>query len=110
LWTGARLDTAPEWLWNARLLWTPVDPIELEAEWIHVGEYFADAGNTATYDGHDVANLRARYALTDRLSVFAAARNAFDTRYAERADFAFGGYRYFPGEPRSVSVGVRISG
>jgi outer membrane receptor protein involved in Fe transport len=42
--------------------------------------------------------------------VFTAVRNVFDTRYAERADFAFGGYRYFPGEPRSVSVGIRITG
>jgi iron complex outermembrane receptor protein len=107
---GARLDTAPEWLWNARLLWTPIEALELEGEWVHVGEYFADAGNTATYDGHDVANLRARYAVTNSVSVFAAVRNAFDARYAERADFAFGGYRYFPAEPRSLSVGVRISG
>lgn len=107
---GARLDTAPEWLWNAQLLWTPVEALELEAEWVHVGEYFADAGNTATYDGHDIANLRARYQLTRQLSVFTAIRNALDERYAERADFAFGGYRYFPGEPRSISIGVRISG
>ncbi|MCR9128417.1 MAG: TonB-dependent receptor [Alphaproteobacteria bacterium] len=107
---GARLDTAPEWLWTAQLLWTPVDALELEAEWVHVGEYFADAGNTAPYAGHDVTNLRARYKLTRQVSVFTAIRNAFDVRYAERADFAFGGYRYFPGEPRSISLGVRISG
>lgn len=105
---GARLDTAPEWLWNAQLLWRPVETLELEAEWSHVGEYFADAANTAEYEGHDLINLRARYAVTDQVSVFAALRNAFDTRYAERADFAFGGYRYFPGEPRGVSIGVQI--
>lgn len=107
---GARLDTAPEWLWNARLLWSPNADLEIEAEWVHVGEYFADAGNTAAYEGHDLANLRARYALTPKVSIFTAVRNAFDQRYAERADFAFGGYRYFPGEPRSISVGLRISG
>ena len=107
---GARLDTAPEWLWNAQLLWTPVDALELEAEWVHVGEYFADAGNTASYAGHDVANLRARFEMTRQVSVFTAIRNVFDVRYAERADFAFGGYRYFPGEPRSISIGLRISG
>ncbi len=107
---GARLDTAPEWLWNARLLWSPTDAIEIEGEWVHVGEYFANAANTASYDGHDLFNVRASYQLTDRFEVFGAVRNLTDERYAERADFAFGSYRYFPGEPRGVSVGLRIKG
>lgn len=107
---GARLDTAPEWLWNARLVWSPTDAIELEGEWVHVGEYFANAANTATYDGHDLLNLRARYTVSDRVELFGAVRNLTDERYAERADFAFGSYRYFPGEPRGVSVGLRIRG
>jgi outer membrane receptor protein involved in Fe transport len=107
---GARLDTAPEWLWNARLLWAATDRLELEGEWVHVGEYFADAGNTARYVGHDIGNLRARFTVADGVEVFTAVRNALDVRYAERADFAFGGYRYFPGEPRSVSVGLRVRG
>ena len=34
-------------------------------------------------------------------------RNALDRPYAERADFAFGNYRYFPGQPRSLYVGLR---
>ncbi len=107
---GARLDTAPEWLWNARLVWSPTDAIELEGEWVHVGEYFANAANTATYDGHDLLNLRASYTVSDRVELFGAVRNLTDERYAERADFAFGSYRYFPGEPRGVSVGLRIRG
>ncbi|MEQ8405352.1 MAG: TonB-dependent receptor [Oceanicaulis sp.] len=107
---GARLDTAPEWLWNARLLWEPRPDTDLEAEWVHVGDYFANAANTADYEGHDLLNLRAAYDFGGGWEAFTAVRNVFDTRYAERADFAFGGYRYFPGEPRSVSVGVRITG
>ncbi|WP_158272079.1 TonB-dependent receptor [Marinicauda salina] len=107
---GAQVDTAPEWLWNARLIWTPVETATAELEWVHVGEYFLDAANSASYEGHDVINVRGRYALRDGLEVFAAIRNAGDVRYAERADFAFGGYRYFPGEPRSVSIGVRLTG
>lgn len=106
---GARVDTAPEWLWNARLVWTPVDPLEIETEWVHVGEYFADAGNTARYEGHDLLNLRGRYNVSPHWSVFANIRNLTDERFAERADFAFGSYRYFPGEPRSVSVGISVS-
>lgn len=108
--SGARVDTAPEWLWNARALWTPVDAVSLEAEWLHVGEYFADAANTAAYEGHDLLNLRGAYEIRDGVEVFGAIRNALDAKYAERADFAFGDYRYFPGEPRAVSVGLRITG
>jgi outer membrane receptor protein involved in Fe transport len=107
---GARLDTAPDWLWNARLVWSPTSAFEIEGEWVHVGEYFANAANTATYDGHDLLNLRTRYSVSDRVELFGAVRNLTDERYAERADFAFGSYRYFPGEPRGVSVGLRIRG
>lgn len=105
---GARLDTAPEWLWNLRALWEPRADTDIEAEWVHVGEYFANAANTADYQGHDLLNLRAAYDFGGGWEAFTALRNAFDTRYAERADFAFGSYRYFPGEPRSLSIGVRF--
>jgi len=105
---GAQVDTAPEWLWNARLVWRPVDKAVIETEWGHVGKYFADAANTAAYDGHDLLNLRASYELGSGWQVFGGLRNLTDERYAERADFAFGSYRYFPGEPRSVFAGVRV--
>lgn len=107
---GARLDTAPEWLWNLRALWEPRSDTDIEAEWIHVGEYFANAANTARYEGHDLLNLRAAHEFSSGWQVFFAVRNVFDSRYAERADFSFGGYRYFPGEPRSLSAGIRIIG
>jgi iron complex outermembrane receptor protein len=32
--------------------------------------------------------------------------NLADKLYAERADFAFGGYRYFPGREREVYLEV----
>ncbi len=107
---GARVDTAPDWLGNLRLLWTPSDAFQAEAEWVHVGGYFADAGNTARYGGHDLLHLRARWQVREGVELFTALRNALDTRYAERADFAFGNFRYFPGEPRQISVGVRVRG
>ncbi|KAA5804460.1 TonB-dependent receptor [Alkalicaulis satelles] len=107
---GARVDTAPDWLANARLIWSPFPAFEGEAEWVHVGGYWADAGNTARYDGHDLLHLRARWSVREGVELFAALRNALDARYAERADFAFGDFRYFPGEPRQLSVGVRVRG
>lgn len=108
--SGDRVDTAPEWLWNARALWEPVTGARLEAEWLYVGEYFADAANEAVYAGHDLVNLRGGWEVRGGVEVFGSVRNVFDTRYAERADFAFGSFRYFPGEPRTFSVGVRVRG
>ena len=107
---GNRVDTAPEWLWNLRANWQPVETVRLEAEWVHVGEYFADAANDAVYAGHHLINLRGALQVREGVELFASLRNAANTRYAERADFAFGGYRYFPGEPRTVSLGVRVRG
>jgi outer membrane receptor protein involved in Fe transport len=106
---GNRVDSAPEWLWNARLSWQASDRLWAGLEWVHVGEYFTDAANTNRYDGHDLVNLRARWSATERVTVFAAIRNLADVRYAERADFAFGRDRYFPGEERAFSLGVRVS-
>lgn len=107
---GNRVDTAPEWLGNLRARWQPVEALTLEAEWLHVGEYFADAANEAVYDGHDLFHLRGVVRVREGWEVFGSIRNLADTRYAERADFAFGGYRYFPGEPRAFSLGVRVRG
>jgi outer membrane receptor protein involved in Fe transport len=52
------------------------------------------------YPGHDIANLRVRFPMGDRLSVSARLNNISDRAVADRADFAFGNYRYFPGRGR----------
>ena len=101
---GARIDTAPEWLSSLRLLWRPVESVLVETEWAHVGEYYADAGNTAVYDGHDLFHMRLSKDIDDQTRISLGVRNLLDERYAERADFAFGRYRYFPGEGRTISV------
>ncbi len=105
--SGDDVDTAPRWIWNARASWRPVEDASLELEWVHMGEYFTNAENTARYPGHDVLNLRGEAAVTEQLTLFAALRNLTNTDYAERADFAFGNDRYFPGEDRGVTVGLR---
>lgn len=107
---GNDVDTAPRWLWTGRLAWMPTARTDLSLEWTHVGEYFTDAGNLHTYEGHDLLTLRARYRLTDRTTLYGAIRNLTDETYAERADYAFGNARYFPGEPRGVTVGIRVTG
>jgi outer membrane receptor protein involved in Fe transport len=107
---GDDVDTSPRWLAGARGLWAPQRlPVSAEIEWIFVDKYFADAANTIVYPGHNLVNLRAAWRLDKHLSVTATVRNLLDTFYAERADFAFGEERYFPGEERTMSVGLRAS-
>ncbi len=105
--SGDDVDSAPRWIWNVCAIWRPVVHASIELEWVHMGEYFTNAENTARYPGHDVLNLRGEVALSEQVALFAAIRNLANTDYAERADFAFGNDRYFPGEDRSVTVGLR---
>lgn len=104
---GAQIDTAPEWLADAGLGWQNANlSLGLSAE--YVGEYFTNAANTATYPGHFIAHLRGAWRFSDALEAFVVVRNITDERYADRADFANGADRYFPGEPVNATFGVRI--
>ncbi len=104
---GDDVDSAPRVIANTRLLWRPVERLTLEAEWVSVGSYFTDAANDHVYAGHNLLHLRGEAALTDRLGIFLSLRNATNKLYAERADFAFGNDRFFPGEERTFGFGLR---
>ncbi len=104
---GDDVDTAPRVMANTRLLWRPFDRFKAEAEWVSMGSYYTDAANDHDYDGHNILNLRAEAGLTETLSAFVAVRNVTDELYAERADYAFGEDRYFPGETRTFGFGLR---
>lgn len=104
---GARIDTAPVTLGTFRL-GADWDQFGAEIEWRHVGEYFTDEANTQTYPGHDIAVLRANYAVTEAMTFFGRVDNLFDAKYADRADFAFGNERYFPGRPRTLFMGLTV--
>ncbi len=104
---GAEIDTAPEWLADAGLGWEN-QTFSIFATAEYVGEYFTNAANTASYDGHLIAHLRGAWRFSDALEAFVIVRNLFDERYADRADFGFGNDRYFPGEPLNATFGVRV--
>ncbi len=108
---GDDVDTAPRWIAGARAGWASSDDrLSAELEWLHLGPYFLDAANSAAYPGHDLVHLRAQWAVTTRVAVTFALRNVLDKLYAERGDLAFGNQRYFPGEERTATFGVRIEG
>ena len=103
---GDRVDTAPDTLANMRLTVTPTPRFSSEIEWRHVGSYFTDPGNTQSYDGHNIFVLRASYDVSDNLRIFGRVDNLFDQIYADRADFAFGNQRFFPGRPQTLFFGL----
>jgi outer membrane receptor protein involved in Fe transport len=86
-----------------------VSGLDTELEWLMVGSYWLDAANTARYDGHELWNLRGSWRFTPRWRLSARLNNMLDVAYADRADFAFGNYRYFPGRARSLFVEIGYS-
>jgi len=97
---GNVVDTAPRQVHALRLR-REAGLLAGELEWLRVGSYWTNAANTARYGGHDLANLRVSLRPDRRWSLTARVTNLLDDAYADRADFAFGDHRYFPGRGRA---------
>lgn len=99
--SGNDIDTAPRTLGSLHIGWS-ADQWLAEIEWVHQGRYFLTAQENQRYDGHDLFNLRAAWSINRRWRLTARLNNLNDTLYADRADYAFGDYRYFPGHDREL--------
>ena len=97
---GNDMDTAPRDIHALRLRYG-LPRLEAELEWLWVGAYWANAANTARYGGHDVGNLRIAVEPARNWTATLRVTNLLDAAYADRADFAFGNFRYFPGRGRA---------
>ena len=103
---GNDIDTAPDQFGNLRLTYRPASNLLAELELVHMGEYYTNPENTASYDGHELLNLRVQYDVSDDFMVYINVLNLADEEYAERADWSgFVGERYFPGEPIRAFIG-----
>jgi outer membrane receptor protein involved in Fe transport len=98
---GNDVDTAPRDLSTVRVELRPTDEARVELEWQHVGPYWADAANENRYPGHDLLNLRGSVEVGRGFTLRARVLNVADRAYADRADYAFGNWRYFPGRGRT---------
>jgi iron complex outermembrane receptor protein len=107
---GNDVDTAPRNIHNAGAEASVGPQWRVAFDANHVGRYYLDAANTASYPGHTVANARASWTNAvgrmQDLRVTLRVDNLFDTAYADRADFAFGSYRYFPAQRRAVFLSI----
>jgi outer membrane receptor protein involved in Fe transport len=103
---GNDIDTAPRQVHNLGV------DARFGAHWsggidfAYVGSYWLDAANTASYPGHKLAGLRLSWQAPGDLAATLRIDNLFDTAYADRADFAFGNYRYFPGRGRALFLSL----
>jgi len=102
-----QIDTAPKKMANVKLNWVASQNSTWEMEWLYLGEYFLNPENSASYPGHTLIHLRGYVNLTDKIQLSIRLHNLADKKYAERADFAFGNYRYFVGQPRSLFIGFQ---
>ena len=107
--SGNDVDTAPRWLGAAELGYDNCKAVCGSLQWAYMGSYFLDAENRFDYPGHSLLNLRATYEINERFTISARLNNLADEDYADRADYAFGNYRYFPGRGREFFVDFRYS-
>ncbi len=109
---GNDVDTAPQ---NIHTIGVDAQlgDFDLHVDGTYLDRYFLNAANSASYPGHKVANFRASWfpgMLDRRLRLDLRVDNLFDTAYADRADFAFGNYRYFPAQGRAWYVSFDLNG
>lgn len=102
---GNEVDTAPNLWGNYRLTWQASPSLRAEVEWVNMGEYFTNPENTASYEGHDIFNIRAQYEASEDWTWSFVVLNVLDDFYAERADWTtFTGDRYFVGQPARAFI------
>jgi len=106
---GRDVDTAPRWLGSLELKYRPNDVVDVGLQWTTIGKYYVDAENRFRYPGHSIANLRAGVRLTSHFHVVLRLNNLGDRDIADRADYAFGNFRYFPGRGREVFAEIRYT-
>jgi outer membrane receptor protein involved in Fe transport len=107
--SGNDVDTAPRWLGSTELLFTPHRRLNFGLQWTMVGDYFLDSENRFTYPGHSLTNLRAGFDISPSYSLVLRLKNLADKRFADRADFGAGDYRYLPGRGRELFAEIRYS-
>ena len=105
---GKDIDTAPRWQGSAHILYQMANQISAELEWLYLGKYFLDPQNLHQYEGHHLMNLRLQKT-KDNWEFSAQLTNITDEMIADRADYAFGSYRYFVGDGRNISAEIKYT-
>ena len=101
---GNDVDTAPALLGGMYLQWDRDEQNRLRLDFDYMDDYYLDGANARRYSGHELINFAWQRQLGSNWRLGLKIRNLTDKYYAERADFAFGNFRYFPGAGRQIFV------
>lgn len=105
--TGNEMNNAPRWVHNTEISFKPpfLPRLRIAAEWQHVGRYFVNPQNTATYGGYNVLNLRTGYTFVgfDCWINVLNATNSYFSYITTKSSF---GYSYQLAEPINVNLGI----
>ncbi|MEZ5500172.1 MAG: TonB-dependent receptor [Steroidobacteraceae bacterium] len=104
---GNQVDTAPRDLHDMTLTYVPGPAMTVQVEAQYVGRYFVDASDSHEYPGHTVVNANIQWRWRSNWQARLRLENLTDRLYADRADYAFGNYRYFPARRFSAFLQVR---
>jgi outer membrane receptor protein involved in Fe transport len=106
---GRDVDTAPRLIGSIEIDYVRGEAFSAGLQLTSVGDYYVDAENRFRYPGHAVGNLRARLRLGKQIDLVLRLKNIADKAIADRADYAFGNFRYFPGRGRELFAEVQYS-
>jgi len=112
---GNEMAAAPDYIANVRVRYMPfyLQGLSIMMELQSIGEYWLDDANSQDAQGNDriekgytIANLKAHYQVSERLSINARILNITDEEYAQEASYRYGRSTYSPGAPRTGYIGV----
>ena len=99
--TGLQLLRRPKEKWSATAIWTPLDPLTVSATLLRVSNWrdVSRDGMTSglVAPGYTVVNLRADYAVSDKVKLFGRIDNLFNRHYQNPTGFLAPGLGMFGG-------------
>lgn len=116
-WGDNRLPVVPEHAYRAELTWRHPSGLSLtpSVEW-RISDPYVDYANTMEAPGYTVLGLNAAWEVADGLTVFADARNLTDERHVgefsavtDASIPTVSTAVFFPGEGRSLFLGLRMA-
>ncbi len=104
---GNEMNNAPRWMYNGEIWYKPaiVKGLRLGMELQHIGEYFVNPQNTASYKGYRVLNVRTGYQ-RGSVEFWVNVMNVTNSYYSLITSKSAFGYSYQLAEPRNFNVGV----
>lgn len=104
---GNEMANAPHWMYNTEVWYKPLfaKGLRVGAELHHVGKYFADPANSASYNGYNTLNLRAGYSIKG-FDVWLNVLNATNNYYSYITTKSSYGWSYQLAEPINFNAGI----